>query len=139
MNQHYFKQFGFLHRPNFTSQPNLVMRPGIHLSLHPNCHHQIVRTVRTVTIKLSSRSINVFSKQCQTLIYLINLMLCKLNTIFQAIFVKFEYYRKISKKLSDPSISSKCYWTPLKILLNGRKIPCIPPLFHDSKYIADFK
>ena len=26
----------------FTSQPNLVMRPGIHLSLHPNCHHQIV-------------------------------------------------------------------------------------------------
>ena len=66
-------------------------------------------------------------------------MLCKLNTIFQAIFVKFEYYRKISKKLSDPSISSKCYWTPLKILLNGRKIPCIPPLFHDSKYIADFK
>ena len=27
----------------FTSQPNLVMKPGIHSSLHPNCqYHQIV-------------------------------------------------------------------------------------------------
>ena len=26
----------------FTSQPNLVMEPGIHSSLHSNCHHQIV-------------------------------------------------------------------------------------------------
>ena len=26
----------------FTSQPNIVMYPGIHSSLHPNCHHQII-------------------------------------------------------------------------------------------------
>ena len=26
----------------FTSQPNLVMESGVHSSLHPNCHHQIV-------------------------------------------------------------------------------------------------
>ena len=26
----------------FTSQPNLVVEPGVHPSLHPNCHHQIV-------------------------------------------------------------------------------------------------
>ena len=26
----------------FTSQPNLVMDAGIHLSLHASCHHQIV-------------------------------------------------------------------------------------------------
>ena len=24
----------------FTSQPNLVMKSGVHSSLHPNCHHQ---------------------------------------------------------------------------------------------------
>ena len=24
------------------SQPNLVMNPGVHSSLHPNCHHQII-------------------------------------------------------------------------------------------------
>ena len=53
--------------------------------------------------------------------------------------------RKISnlwsliKKLSEPSTSPECYWTLLKTLLNGRKIACIPPLFHDSKFITDFK
>ena len=26
----------------FTSQPNLVMNPGVHSFLHPNCHHQII-------------------------------------------------------------------------------------------------
>ena len=26
----------------FTSQPNLVVESGVHPSLHPNCHHQIV-------------------------------------------------------------------------------------------------
>ena len=26
----------------FTSQPNLVMESGVHSSLHPSCHHQIV-------------------------------------------------------------------------------------------------
>ena len=27
----------------------------------------------------------------------------------------------------------------MKALLNGRKIPCIPPLFHDNKFITNFK
>ena len=54
-------------------------------------------------------------------------------------FFQFEYYREISKKLSDPSTSPKCYWALLKTLLNGRKIPCIPPLFHDNKFITDFE
>ena len=26
----------------FTSQPNLVVESGVHPSLHPNCHHQII-------------------------------------------------------------------------------------------------
>ena len=26
----------------FTSHPNLVMQSGVHPSLHPNCHHQII-------------------------------------------------------------------------------------------------
>ena len=26
----------------FTTQPNLVVELGVHPSLHPNCHHQIV-------------------------------------------------------------------------------------------------
>ena len=52
---------------------------------------------------------------------------------------QFEYYRKVSKKLSDPITCPKCYWTLLKTTLDGRKIPCIPPLFLDKKFVADFK
>ena len=26
----------------FTSQPNLITDPGVHFSLHPDCHHQVV-------------------------------------------------------------------------------------------------
>ena len=47
-------------------------------------------------------------------------------------FFHFEYYRETAKKLSDPSTSPKYYWTLLKTVLNGRKIPCIPPLFYDK-------
>ena len=54
-------------------------------------------------------------------------------------FFQFVYYRKISKQLSDPSTNPKCYWNVLKTLLNGTKIPCIPPLFQDNKFITDFK
>ena len=28
----------------FTDQPNLSVNSGVHASLHPNCHHQIVHT-----------------------------------------------------------------------------------------------
>ena len=61
----------------------------------------------------------------------------KLQTLIN--FFQFEYYRKISKKLSDPSTNSKCYWTLLKTPLSGRKIPCILSLFHNNKLITDFK
>ena len=35
--------------------------------------------------------------------------------------------------------STKTYWSILKSLLNNKKIPCIPPLFHQNKYVTDFK
>ena len=54
-------------------------------------------------------------------------------------FFQLKYYRKISKKLSDAFTSPKCYWTQLKTLLNGRKIPCTPPIFRYNKLISDFK
>ena len=54
-------------------------------------------------------------------------------------FFQIGYYRKIQKKLSDSSTSPKYYWTLLNTLLNGRKISCIPPPFHDSKFITDVK
>ena len=39
----------------FTTQPNLVVESGVHPSLHPNCHHQIVFT-NILPITLSMRN-----------------------------------------------------------------------------------
>ena len=35
--------------------------------------------------------------------------------------------------------SAKTYWSILKMFLNNKKIPCIPPLFHQGKYVTAFK
>ena len=35
--------------------------------------------------------------------------------------------------------NSKLYWFLLKIFLNNKKIPIIPPLFYENRFITDFK
>ena len=35
--------------------------------------------------------------------------------------------------------SAKTYWSISKSLLNNKKILCILPLFHQNKYVTDFK
>ena len=52
---------------------------------------------------------------------------------------KQKYFNKISKKACDPLTSTKCYWSLLKTILNEKKVPCIPPIFHNNKYVTDFK
>ena len=38
----------------------------------------------------------------------------------------------------DHATSLKAYWSILKTFLNNKKIPCIPPIYHNN-YITDFK
>ena len=52
---------------------------------------------------------------------------------------KQQYFAKIAKKLSDPNISSKTYWSILKCFLTGKKVLCIPPIFHNNRFITDFR
>ena len=52
---------------------------------------------------------------------------------------KNSYYSKFSQKLSNNATSSKAYWSILKTFLNDKKIPCIPPVFHNNKFVIDFK
>ena len=52
---------------------------------------------------------------------------------------KQNYVYKIAQRLGDPNASSKCYWSLSQTLLNGKKIPCIPPLFHGDEYIIEFQ
>ena len=61
----------------------------------------------------------------------------ELNSIIES--NKQKYYSRLSKKLVDPMTSTKSYWSTLKMFLNNKKIPCIPPLRHQNKHVTDFK
>ena len=49
------------------------------------------------------------------------------------------YYSKLASKLANPATSSKTHWSILKTYLNNKKVPCIPPLFHEYKFMTNFK
>ena len=46
---------------------------------------------------------------------------------------------RITNRLNNTQKSSKTYWSLLKIFLNNKKITLIPPLFHENRFIIDFK
>ena len=52
---------------------------------------------------------------------------------------KQKYFLRLTQKLTTIQKSTKAYWALLKIFLNNRKIPVIPPLFHNNKFVTDFK
>ena len=52
---------------------------------------------------------------------------------------KEDYYCALSDKLNDPHNSAKSYWSILKTLYNGKKIPLIPPIFISNKLVSNFK
>ena len=39
----------------------------------------------------------------------------------------------------DPTTSLKAYWSILKTFLNNKKMPCIPPVYHNNNHITNFK
>ena len=47
-------------------------------------------------------------------------------------------YEKIQKKLCSKTIAPKYYWSLLKTMLNDKKVPCIPPIFLNNKFVTDF-
>ena len=51
---------------------------------------------------------------------------------------KSKYYENIWKKLCSKVIAPKCYWSLLKTMLNDKNAPCIPPIFHDNKFVTGF-
>ena len=52
---------------------------------------------------------------------------------------KDDYHSRLAQKLSDPSASSKTYWSILKRFFNGKKVPIIPLLLINNKLESDFK
>ena len=52
--------------------------------------------------------------------------IAELNELFSN--TKTFYYENLGKKLNDPTIQTKSYWTILKSFYNNKKIPLTPPL-----------
>ena len=52
---------------------------------------------------------------------------------------KEQFYSRISTKLMDSTTSAKAYWSILKTILNNKKVPCIPSIYHNKNYFTDFK
>ena len=46
---------------------------------------------------------------------------------------------RIFEKLNNPNTSTKCYWSLIKTLLNGKKVPWVPPIYKNNRYVTDFK
>ena len=49
------------------------------------------------------------------------------------------YYENLAKNLNNPLLQAKTYWSILKTFYSDRKIPLIPPLLVDDKFVADIK
>ena len=47
------------------------------------------------------------------------------------------YYANLAKKLNNPLLQAKTYWSILKSFYNEKKIPIIPPLLIEDKYVTD--
>ena len=39
----------------------------------------------------------------------------------------------------EPSTSPKTYWSALKSCYDNKKIPCTPPIFHENRFVINFK
>ena len=52
---------------------------------------------------------------------------------------KNDYFIRLGKKFCDPSRSIKTYWTTLRTLWNGKKVPNIPPLLVNNELITEFE
>ena len=50
-----------------------------------------------------------------------------------------EYYQNINRKQNDPSTGSKTYWSIMKALFNGNKVPAIPSLLFNGAFVTDFQ
>ena len=204
----------------FTNHPNLITNSGIHPSLHPNCHHQIIfaeidfkvffpppyeRLIwhykrahqegiktcinnfnwdRAFLNKSIDNQVNIFNntilnimsnfipneiitvndkdppwishnikqkisykdslfqkyiKNGKNVFDLRKVELARFDIINAIADSKKKYYERISYKFINPNTAPKTYWSILKSLYYDKKIPVIPPLFHNNSFITNFK
>ena len=69
-------------------------------------------------------------------VYLENLII-ELNELISS--TKALYHENLAKKLNNPLLQTKTYWSILKTFYNDQKIPLIPPLLGDDKHVTNIK
>ena len=204
----------------FMDQANISVNSGIHTSLHPNCHHQIVQSKFKLNIsypppykrlvwnykkadvpstrkaldsvnwekllrnkkidiqvsifnetilkifrnfvpnkiitcsdidpvwmnekikskvKSKNQLYKVYIKNGRNGVDFLNLKnsIAELNELVST--TRTSYYKNLGKKLNDPNIQTKSYWTILKSFHNNKKIPLIPLLLINDKFATDIK
>ena len=52
---------------------------------------------------------------------------------------KQKYFLRLTDKLNTVQQGTKAYWVLLKLFLNNCKKPVISPLFHNNKFVTEFK
>ena len=95
----------------------------------------------TIKSKMKAKNI-LYKKYIQNgrfesdFIFLENLI-TELNELISS--TKASYYENCGKKLNNPLLQAKNYWSILKTFYNDKKIPLIPPLLVNNKFITDIK
>ena len=64
-------------------------------------------------------------------------MITELNDLIFS--TKTLYNENLAKKLNNPLLQTKTYWSLLITFYNNKKIPQIPPLLEDDKFVTDMK
>ena len=95
----------------------------------------------TIKLKIKSKD-NMYNKYLQNGRFesgfvLLETLITELNELI--ITTKALYYKNLGKKLNNPLVQAKTYWSILKTFYNGKKIPLIPPLLVKDKFVTHMK
>ena len=91
---------------------------------------------RIINKKAACKSFNTNNKSCDTYLKL-QTVSTKLSEM--TLKRKDDYHCQLSDKLNNPKTIAKAYWSILKTLYNGKKIPLIHPILVNNKLISNFK
>ena len=97
---------------------------------------------KTIKLKIKAKG-NMCKKYFQNgrfesdFVLLKTLIITELNKLVST--TKMLYYENLGKKLNNPLLQAKSYWSILKTFYNAKKIPLIPPLLLDDKFVTDMK
>ena len=95
----------------------------------------------TIKLKIKAKG-NMYNKYLQNVrfesdLVLLEILITELNELIAT--TKALYYENLGKKLNNPLVQAKICWSILKTFYNGKKIPLIPPLLVNDKFVTDMK